>query len=248
MIVTILAPIFSIVSFSYSSVGLGGGTAYVALMALAAIDPVTIPVMSLTLNLIVTSVGSFNYCRKGYARLELLLPFLISSTPMSYLGGSLHVPKVVVLSLLFACLVLTALRIYVWDELSLKISLGRTAQVAVSLIVGGLLGLVAGITGIGGGIYLVPLIIMLGLGTEKEAAAAGSVFIAVNSLSGLIARLQQGVVVGYDLLPLALAVLIGSAIGSYFGSSRFSPRTMQKMLGLIILAAIVALAEKIWLC
>lgn len=244
--VTILmALLFFIVSFAYSSVGLGGGSSYTALLAVFGVGHVVIPTVSLILNLFVTSVGSLNFARKGHGRARLILPFIASSIPMSYVGGSLKLPKEVFYWILLASLIFVALRIYVFESTSLRLNLERPRQVILSLIAGSILGLIAGIVGIGGGIYLVPLIIILGLGTEKEAAACGAIFIWVNSFSGLIARLQHNPVDIAPFIPLVAAVLIGGSLGSHLGSTRFSPRTMEKMLGLVIIVAILFLAGKI---
>jgi len=117
----------------------------------------------------------------------------------------------------------------------------------VSLIAGSILGLVAGVAGIGGGVYLVPLIIFLGLGTTKQAAACGVVFIWINSVFGLLSRLQYNPM-EIDIFPyLVAAVLIGAALGSYMGASKFSPKNMEKILGVIILVAIAALGRKLFI-
>lgn len=108
----------------------------------------------------------------------------------------------------------------------------------VSLIAGTVLGLVAGIVGIGGGVYLVPLIIILGLGTEKEAAACGAIFVWLNSCSGLLARFQHNPIELTDCIPLIVAVLFGGLLGSFMGSFKFSPGVMEKMLGAVIIVAI----------
>ncbi len=133
----------------------------------------------------------------------------------------------------------------VQEDSYLDLDLGRATRIVFSLIAGSVLGLVAGIVGIGGGIYLVPLIIIFGLGTEKEAAACGSIFILVNSAAGLAARLQHHPVSAMDILPLAGAVLVGGLLGSHLGSARLSPRTMQRVLGAIVLVAIVLLARRV---
>lgn len=241
----VLALLFFGVSLAYSSVGLGGGTSYTALMALCGVSYLMIPTTALTLNLMVTFIGSINFIRKRHARLRIILPFLITSVPMSYVGGSLKVPKEAFYWVLMISLVFVAVRIYGWDSASLKLDLGKTQRVVVSLIVGATLGLAAGIVGIGGGIYLVPLIIILDLGSPKEAAAAGAMFIWVNSLAGLIARFQYQPVNLVEFAPLVLAVGFGGGLGSYMGSSKLNPRTMERILGGIVVIAIVFLAQKV---
>lgn len=242
-----LAALFLIVSFAYSSVGMGGGSSYTALMAIFGINYLAIPMISLTLNLFVTTVGSFNFICNKHGRVGLILPFLVTSIPASYIGGSLKLPKEIFLWVLLVTLITVALRIYVFNETTLRLNLDRKQQLVLSLFMGSILGLVAGVVGIGGGIYLVPLIIILGLGTQKEAAACGAVFIWVNSASGLAARLQHNPIVFSEYLPLIAAVLMGGTLGSYMGSSKFSPRTMERMLGVVIIVAIVFLAKKMLL-
>ena len=238
-----LALAFCIVAFLYSSVGLGGGSSYTALMAIIGVHYLLIPTISLPLNLIVTSIASINFLRGGHGRIRLLLPFLITSIPMAYIGGSLHFPKDIFFLLLMATLVLVALRVYVWDRPELRLNLTDSGKLAISLMTGGILGFIAGAVGIGGGIYLVPLIIVLGLGTEKEAAATGAIFIWLNSCAGLVARVGD-FPDSVTIFPLVLAVIIGGAAGSSLGANKYEPRTMQKFLGGVILIAIAILFGK----
>jgi len=237
----LLAGLFFIVAFTYSSVGLGGGSSYTALMAIFGLSYLAIPTISLLLNIIVTSVGSLNFIRHKHARLRLIIPFFISSIPFSYLGGSLNISRDVFLWVLLATLISIALRIYFFKQLAFELNLGPTQKILVSLFSGAVLGMIAGIAGIGGGIYLIPLILILGLGTEKEAAAAGSIFIWVNSVAGLTARVQYNPVQLEEYIPIFVSVLIGGGMGSYLGSSKLAPEIMQKILGLIILIAIAFL-------
>ena len=241
----LLAGLFFIVAFTYSSVGLGGGSSYTALMAIFGLSYLAIPTISLLLNIVVTSVGSFNYIRHKHARMRLIVPFFISSIPFSYLGGSLNLSREIFLWVLLVTLISIALRIYFFKQLAIELKLDPTQKILLSLFSGAILGLIAGIAGIGGGIYLIPLILILGLGTEKEAAAAGSIFIWVNSLAGLSARIQYNPVQLEEYLPLLVSVLIGGGMGSYLGSSKLTPGTMQKILGFIILVAIMFLFIKL---
>lgn len=240
-----LMVLFFIIAFTYSSVGLGGGSSYTALMAVFGVGTMAIPMISLTLNLFVTSVGSFNFIRNRHARINLILPFLISSIPMAYLGGSLKLPKEVFYWILFISLVFVAARIYFWRSTTIKLNIDQKGKMILSLIAGLILGLIAGIVGIGGGIYLVPLIIILGLGTEKEAAACGAIFIWLNSMSGLISRLQYNSIDLTAYIPLIATVLAGGTLGSFMGSFKFSPKTMERVLGAVIIIAIIFLGKKI---
>jgi len=240
-----LAVLLCIVAFTYSSVGLGGGSSYTALMAIFGISTLAMPMISLSLNLFVTTVGSYNFIRNGHARIKLVLPFLLSSIPMAYVGGSLQLPQAIFYWVLLLSLFFVAFRIYFWKNTAIKLNINKNGKIFISLIAGAILGLVAGIAGIGGGIYLVPLIIILGLGSEKEAAACGAIFIWLNSFSGLLSRVQYNSIDLTNYIPLIAAVLAGGTFGSYMGSFKFSPKAMEKILGAVVIVAIIILTRKV---
>ena len=240
-----IAILFFIVAFVYSSVGLGGGSSYTALMAILGFSTLTIPMVSLTLNFLVTLIGSYNFIRFKHARIKLILPFIVTSIPMAYLGGALQLPKELFYWVLLLSLIFVAIRIYFWSNVSLTLDLSDKGKTVIALMSGAILGLIAGIVGIGGGIYLVPLIILLGLGSAKEAAAAGVIFIWVNSLAGLISRFQYNAIDLTEYIPLIIAVIIGGSLGSFVGAAKYSPNVMEKVLGVIILVAIGFLVRKL---
>lgn len=242
--ITLLAFIFAAVAFFYASVGLGGGSSYTALLAVFGASTMTIPLVSLTLNILVTTFGSLVFLLHGHARLRLIVPFIISSIPMAYLGGMLHLPKRIFYVLLLVSLCVAAARIY-FPDTSRPVHLDKSRKILLAIGSGAILGLIAGITGIGGGIYLVPLIILLGLGNAKEAAACGAFFIWVNSVSGLLARIQYNEVDLVPYLPLVIAVVLGGMAGTLMGAGRFKVRTMQQILGSILIVAILLLGKKI---
>ena len=239
----LLVAVFFLVALLYSSVGLGGGSSYTALLAAAGAGMHVIPMVSLTLNIIVSSIGSFTFFRHDHARLRLITPFMVTSIPMAYVGGALKLPKEYFYWLLLISLLLAAAKIY-FPNPAKQLPLGDRGKILISLAAGAALGLVAGIVGIGGGIYLVPLVILLGLGTPKEAAACGSFFIWANSVSGMVARLQHNPVDLLPYMPLIFAVLGGGLLGSYMGAAKLSPMRMQKMLGSILLVAICFMLRK----
>lgn len=243
----LLAAILFIVAFLYSSVGMGGGSSYTAMLAIFGASQLAIPSISLTLNIIATSIGSFNFIRKGHASARLIAPFLVSSIPMAWLGGQLALPRLAFYSLLLASLVAVAIRIYSPGDTSFRLAFTPASRVIVSLLLGATLGFIAGAVGIGGGIYLVPLIIMLGLGTTKQAAAAGVIFIWVNSVTGIVSRFEADRLQLDYITPLIIAVVFGSLLGSSLGAGRFSSKRTEQFLGVVILIAIVLLARKTWL-
>ncbi len=242
-----LAAIFFVIAFVYSSVGLGGGSSYTAMMAIMGFSVLAIPMISLSLNLLATTIGSYNFIRKKHLQWQLLTPFLVTSIPMAYFGGSLQVSKEFFYWVLLASLCFVAARIYLWKVTKLPLNMSKRSKIIVSLVAGSVLGLIAGLAGIGGGVYLVPLIILLGLGTAKQAAACGVVFVWLNSLFGLLSRLQYNPM-EIGIFPyLFVAVLAGAVMGSYLGASIFSSKKMEKILGVIILIAILALGRKLFL-
>ena len=241
----ILPTLFFIVSFIYSSVGLGGGSSYSALMIIFGINYKMIPTTSLTLNIFVSSIGMINFWRKGYGRLDLIIPFLITSIPMTYLGGSLDLPKNIFYIILFCSLMLIIIKIYALDSLKLSLKLSGLKKWVFIFSIGGILGFIAGSVGIGGGIFLVPIIFIFGLGTEKEAAATGIVFIFINSIVGLTARIQFQIFDLDVISPLVLSVVFGGFLGSYFGSIKFSDRMIQKLMGLVLVIGLCFLIKEI---
>jgi len=241
----LIAGLFFLVSLLYSSVGLGGGSTYTAVLTIAGVMYQLIPTISLVLNLLVTFISMVNFWRGGYIKLRLIGPFLLASIPMAYLGGSLRLSRAVFLWLLLITLVFVAVRIYFISDLSLRFSLTHRQKFIFSLILGSILGFIAGTVGIGGGIYLVPLIIIFSLASAKEAAAAGSVFIWVNSFAGIVARAQWTQFMTVDLIPLGIMVALGGFIGSYVGSFRFRPVIIQKALGIVIVIAIFMITQKV---
>ena len=241
----LLALIFFAVALIYSAVGLGGGSSYIALMSIFGMSYLLIPSLSLSLNLFVTTSGSINFIRYDHARLKLILPFLITSIPFTYIGGAISVSKEIFYWILLISLIFVALRIFFWKNSSLQLKFSKGQKIALSLFFGTLLGLIAGIVGIGGGIYLVPIIILLGLGTHQEAAACGAIFVWINSAVGLLARIQhQPISPLIEFIPIIIAVLLGGMIGSYLGASKLNSQTMEKVLGTIILMAIFFLIQR----
>lgn len=164
---------------------------------------------------------------------------------MAYVGGALNLPKEVFFWLLFISLLFVAARIYLWRDTALHLDFTSHGKIFISFIAGSLLGLIAGIVGIGGEIYLVPLIIILGLGSGQQAAACGAIFVWLNSVAGLSSRLQYNSIDLTEHIPLIVAVVVGAVLGSYMGSTRFSSQKMEKILGLIILVAIGFLGRKL---
>ena len=241
----VIASVFLLVALTYASVGLGGGSSYAALMVVFGFSAISIPSLSLLLNLIVTTVSCFNFIRRGHLRLDLITPFIVLSLPMAWLGGAMQVPEEVFKLLMSLSLLLVLIRIYVWKNTAISYRLSREQTILIALLTGAGLGFLAGVIGIGGGIFLIPMILLLGLGTMQQAAACGVVFVWLNSLIGLISRSQYNFVDFSPYLPLIVAVLLGGTIGSLIGSSKIDPRLLEKVLGMIIAVAVFLLLRSL---
>jgi len=244
-VLVVLSITFLFVSMTYASVGLGGASTYTALLALFGVNYLLIPTIALTLNVIVTSLAIYHYGYARHIRLSIIFPLLITSIPFSYIGGSLLISRKLFFWLLFSTLILVMIRIYFLKSLSLQICLTEFQKKIISLILGGILGYIAGTVGIGGGIYLVPLLIMLSVATEKEAAAAGSVFVWINSATGLLSRQAHFSFETKIITILGIIVFIGALIGSRLGALHLKSILIQKILGIIIILAIFSLFQKI---
>jgi uncharacterized membrane protein YfcA len=231
------------VAFLHSSVGLGGGSSYTALFAVWGLSSNLIPPISLSLNLIVSSIGAYNFIKQKHGSFKLIAPFLISSTPFAYIGGLIELPKKVFFILLACSLILVIYRLIEKPQIK-HWDLTPKQKLLLCLTSGALLGLLSGLLGIGGGIYLVPLIILFGLGNPKQAAACGAIFIWFNSMSGLIARVINTNFNPMSYWPLFIAVIIGGSLGSHLGASKFNKRTIEKLLALTLTLASLLLIKK----
>lgn len=225
-------------SFLYSTVGHGGGSAYLAILVLVDLPRTAIAPVALSLNILVSSLGSWNYGRAGHFSFQLLAPFVAASVPAAFLGGSIALPPRAFAAVLGVSLLLAAVRL-LWLGRRIKAKWVRAPGYfwPAALILGFGLGFLAGLIGIGGGIFLSPLILLLGWADAKRTAAVSAAFVLLNSASGLSAHALRG---GPDLallLPLLAVVAIGGSVGSRLGAYRFSPVAIQRLLGGVLLVA-----------
>lgn len=227
----LLIPLFFLTAAFYSSAGLGGGSAYLALLALFGFSHTHIPLLALSCNILVVSGGFWHFWRAGHFRLNHVLPFLITSIPFAYLGGSLHIGKKTFSLLLAFSLACAALRLFLADrEKPLQIVSPKDSYL-VGLPVGAVIGFLSGLIGIGGGIFLSPLLLLLRWADSKQAAASASLFILLNSLSGLMGQLFKGQSFEYFglLVPLLGAVFLGSQVGARLGALKISQLTLKRV-------------------
>jgi uncharacterized membrane protein YfcA len=241
-IILILVPIFFAISFVYSSVGFAGGSSYTAMLVLVGVPLSTVPQISLLLNIIVSVMTFFNYVKGQHLSLRLSLPFM-SSIPFALFSGILMLSQktllmifIVALFAASAALLVSASKIKRRQQLK-KINFSKLKIMAIGIPVGAFLGFIAGIVGIGGGIWLSPLLILTGLANPKQAAAAASLFILTNSIRGFIGHSIWKSIDFSLLIPLGIVVLAGGLIGSRFGAFKFDHNKIK-----MIVAGVVAVA------
>ena len=244
----ILPILFFITAILYSSVGFGGGSTYLALLLIWGIPYYIFPVIALICNIIVVSGNSINYSRAGNFNLRLLAPYLVGSVPFAFIGGSIIIEKELFEVLLFLVLSIAGVSLLIQNKSfeDRKIKYNQPS-IYLSFFIGSLLGLVSGIVGIGGGIFLSPILFLLKAAPPKQIITATSFFILINSISGVIGQLTKDYVfdqiLNYWLL--FLAVLIGGQIGNYINLKIFSNRTLALVTACLVIFVAIRMGFKI---
>ncbi len=234
----LLAILFLVAAILYSSVGFGGGSTYLALLLIWGIPYFIFPVIALSCNIIVVSGNCFNYIKAGNLNFKLLFPYLIGSVPFAYIGGSLPIEKEFFEILLFIVL-LTAgiLLLFNFKSYDDKEESYRKIPILISILIGGFLGFVSGVVGIGGGIFLSPILFLIKAGRPKHIVTVASLFILINSISGIIGQLTKNDVFSeiHNYWYLLVAVLIGGQIGNYLNLKIFPTRTLALLTASLVL-------------
>jgi uncharacterized membrane protein YfcA len=231
----LLAVLLLAAALLYSSVGHGGASGYLAAMALFGVAPLLMKPTALTLNIVVASIAVFKFYRSGSFSWQLFVPLAITAIPMAYFGGTMVLPVHWYKPLVGLVLVWAAWRSFKTASAS-SYEL-RPASSGVLLITGALLGFLSGLTGVGGGIFLSPLLLFLRWAPVKVISGVAAAFILVNSIAGILGVMTTGVEF-HAALPLwIVAVLIGGFIGAEYGSKRLANPTIQRLLALVLLVA-----------
>jgi len=231
-----LTGLFLLMSVLYSAVGQGGGSGYLAAMALMGVAPERFRLIALTLNVVVASISLVKFVRAGYFNGELLLPFVITSVPLAFVGGYFSLPPQVFKPLVGVALLWAAV-LLIWKPPIPEEKVKGEPPLWASLSAGGGIGLLSGLIGIGGGIFLAPFLILRGWASAKTTACLSSAFILVNSLAALM-----GVVFHVQEVPSLLpvwmvAVALGGWLGAEYGAKRLSPKTLHWLLAVVLLIA-----------
>ena len=246
---TLLAILFFVTAVLYSSVGFGGGSTYLALLLIWNMPYLVFPVIALFCNIIVVSGNCFNYIRSGNLNTKLLVPYLIGSMPLAYIGGSLPIEKSLFEILLF--LVLSVAGIFLlmnfksYDD---KTESYKKISTIISVIIGGILGFVSGVVGIGGGIFLSPILFLIRAGKPKHIVTTASLFILINSISGIFGQLTKNSV--FDEVTnywyLFLAVLVGGQVGNFLNLKIFPTRTLSLVTAILVIFVAIRMSFKIF--
>ena len=246
----ILSILFFITAILYSSVGFGGGSTYLALLLIWDIPYYIFPVIALFCNIIVVTGNSINYVRAGNHNFRLLLPFLIGSIPLAFFGGTLIINKDIFEILLFLVLSIAGLLLLINNKsYEDKNLVTKKLNSFISILIGSILGLISGIVGIGGGIFLSPILFLLKADKPQTIVTTASLFILINSISGVLGHLSKENIVNEILLywPLFLAVLIGGLFGNYLNLKIFSNRTLALMTSFLVIFVAFRMAFKIFI-
>ena len=234
----LLAILFLFTAILYSSVGFGGGSTYLALLLILGIPYIAFPVIALSCNIIVVSGNCFNYIKAGNLNLKLLLPYLIGSIPMAYIGGSLPVEKKLFEILLFLVLVTAGtLLLFNFKSYDDKETSYRKIPLQNSILIGGILGFVSGVVGIGGGIFLSPILFLMRADRPKNIVTMASLFILINSIFGIFGQLTKNLILTeiQNYWYLLAAVLIGGQIGNFLNLKIFPTRALALVTAFLVL-------------
>ena len=246
----ILSILFFITAILYSSVGFGGGSTYLALLLVWEIPYFIFPVIALVCNIIVVSGNSYNYLKAGNFNLKLLYPFLLGSIPLSFFGGTLSIEKDFFQFLLFIVLSVAGILLLINNKSYSKKEI-KTKKINFSsaAIIGSVLGLISGIVGIGGGIFLSPILFLIKAAQPKHIATTASLFILVNSISGIFGQLTKENVLSniYIYWPLFVCVFIGGFLGNFLNIKILTNRIMTIMTSLLVIFVAIRMGFKIFI-
>ena len=246
----ILSILFFVTAILYSSVGFGGGSTYLALLLIWGIPYNIFPVIALSCNIIVVSGNCFNYIRAGNLNLRLLIPYLVGSIPLAFIGGSLSVKKEFFEILLFAVLAVAGiLLLFKFKSYDDKEEIYRKIPIIASILIGGILGFISGVVGIGGGIFLSPILFLLKAGRPKHIVTTASLFILINCFSGIIGHLTKNVILSeiQNYWFFLLAVLIGGQVGNFLNLKIFPTRILALVTAGLVLFVAIRMAYKLFI-
>ena len=244
----LLAISFLVTAVLYSSVGFGGGSTYLALLIIWSVPYFVFPVIALSCNIIVVSGNCFNYIRAGNLNLKLLIPYLIGSIPLAFIGGSLPIEKELFEILLFSILAAAGtFLLFNFKSYDNKKEYYKKIPIVVSFLIGGTLGFISGVVGIGGGIFLSPILFLIRAGRPKHIITTASLFILINSITGIVGQLTKNEVLSEipNYWYLLGAVLIGGQLGNFLNLKVLPTRILALVTALLVIFVALRMGFKI---
>ena len=234
----LLAILFLVTAALYSSVGFGGGSTYLALLLVWEVPYFIFPTIALSCNIIVVSGNCFNYIKVGNYNSKLLFPYIVGSIPFAYIGGSLPIEKKLFEILLFLVLLIAGILLLIkFKFYGDRVEVYRKIPLSIAITIGSVLGFISGVVGIGGGIFLSPILFLLKAGKSKHIVTAASLFILINSFSGIIGQLSKNYVLN-DILNywyLIAFAFIGGQIGNFLNIKIFPTRILALVTAFLVL-------------
>ena len=227
--------ILFIVAALYASVGHGGASGYLALMALFSIAPAVMRPTALLLNLFVSSVSFIQFYRGGYFKWKIFWPFAVASIPLSFIGGLITIQSSIYKNILGVLLLVPVVRFLFFKNTDAKAL--KETDITLSLIIGAVIGFLSGMIGIGGGIILSPVLLLLKWTDQKQTAAITALFIFVNSVAGLFGQLTKGIHFSVDMVLYVAVAFAGGLLGAYLGALRFPQAILKNVLGCVLAVA-----------
>ena len=238
----VLAILFFIVAILYAAVGHGGGSGYLAAMALMGVDPEVMRATALTLNILVASIGTWKFYRAGHFSGAIFWPVAATSIPFAFIGGRLTLATAIYRPIVGLILLYAAIRLFSASLTKDKpnpahnpSSSGRSFPLWMALLAGAGIGLLSGLVGVGGGIFLTPLLLLAGWADTREAMGVSAAFVLVNSIAGLLGRLSDVATLPAGLPLWLLVAGIGGWLGAEYGSRRLNTLHLRRLLALVLL-------------
>ena len=245
----ILSFLFFLTATLYASVGFGGGSTYLALLLIWDVSYLIFPVIALFCNVIVVSGNCFNYIKTGNFNFKILVPYLTSSLPLAFIGGSLSIDKEFFEILLFIVLTLAgALLLLKFKSFDQNAEVYKNIPKIVSILIGGSIGFISGVVGIGGGIFLSPILLLVRADNAKNVATAASLFILINSISGLAGQFTKSSIIDevYSYWPLFLLVLLGGQLGNFLNLKVFPARILVLVTATLVIFVALRIGLKLF--
>ena len=230
----ILAILFFAAAVLYASVGHAGASGYLAIMSLFGIAPAEMRPTALALNILVATIGTYKFYRAGNFSWRVFLPFAIGSVPFAYIGGGLALPIQIYKPIVGLVLLYSAVRLFQTTRINDSVAEFIPAPVWIGVSTGIAIGLLSGLTGVGGGIFLSPLIVLMNWADARHTAGVSAAFILVNSIAGLLGNFSSVGSLPASLPLLAVSVAIGGYLGAEYGRKRFSNVTIKRLLAVVL--------------